>query len=289
MCRAPAVRCRTRDTIIPYRARCCVPPPASVGWQTRRHARPLGAVRRVRRPPARPRQPGAGRRRWCGCSRPVGIGAPAVRTGDLADGHAGLAGPGDAAGGPRATARPSRPMHRLDDAADRIYRRGTPAWDGRWRPGLRRRVRATAPTRTRLRARASPSSGSPSSRDGRLGRARGRARATLRSTVETRRRHRCGPPSTETFDAGPRRRVGPGRARRGVRRVDCTAADRLVETELESHDDQDEATFAARVPPRARVAQVPLHATRACPTRCCPERWPGRGGRGSSSTTRRRG
>ena len=63
---------------------------------------------------------------------PVGIGAPAVRTAVSRMVSQGWLAPVTLPVGPgyRAT---EQAVHRLADAADRIYRRGTPAWDGRWR------------------------------------------------------------------------------------------------------------------------------------------------------------
>ena len=54
-----------------------------------------------------------------------------------------------------------------------------------------------------------------------------------------------------------------------------TAADRLVETELESHDDQDEAMFAARFHLVHEWRKF-LFTDPGLPAALLPERWPGR-------------
>ena len=54
-----------------------------------------------------------------------------------------------------------------------------------------------------------------------------------------------------------------------------TAADRLVETELESHDDEDEAMFAARFHLVHEWRKF-LFTDPGLPAALLPERWPGR-------------
>jgi phenylacetic acid degradation operon negative regulatory protein len=81
---------------------------------------------------------------------PVGITAPAVRTAVSRMVRQGWLEPVRLDGGPgyRLTVRAS---HRLDEAAERIYRPGNPPWDGQWHLLVPDRVRERA-RRQRLRA-----------------------------------------------------------------------------------------------------------------------------------------
>src|SRR5918995_503185 len=122
---------------------------------------------------------------------PVGIGAPAVRTAVSRMVSQGWLAPVTLPAGPgyRAT---DQAVHRLAEAADRIYRRGAPAWDGQWRLAVLRAPRhpsARAPLDRRRR---------PARRD-RAREPRRRGRGDVRGSLPPRARvaqvplHRPGP------------------------------------------------------------------------------------------------
>ena len=72
---------------------------------------------------------------------PLGITAPAVRTAVSRMVQQGWLTPVRLAGGPGYTLT-SRASHRLDEAAERIYRLSHPEWDGQWHMLVMDRVRA---------------------------------------------------------------------------------------------------------------------------------------------------
>jgi len=81
---------------------------------------------------------------------PLGIAAPAVRTAISRMVRQGWLAPVRLAEGPGYALTP-RASRRLDEAAERIYRRGDPQWDGRWHVLVVDRVRDRA-RRDRVRA-----------------------------------------------------------------------------------------------------------------------------------------
>jgi phenylacetic acid degradation operon negative regulatory protein len=81
---------------------------------------------------------------------PLGITAPAVRTAVSRMVRQGWLAPARLAGGPGYALTP-RASHRLDEAAERIYRHGDPQWDGRWHVVTVERVGERA-RRDRVRA-----------------------------------------------------------------------------------------------------------------------------------------
>ncbi len=159
-------------------------------------------------------------------------------------------------------------VRRLADTADRVYRRGTPAWDGRWRLAFVDAPRDRS-ARTRLRAElgflglAEYAPGvwvTPWPRDVRP--AVERAGGSLRTAV------------AETFEVDP---AGAwDLPSLGSAYADwAAAADRLVDTELRRHEDEDEAMFAARFHLVHEWRKF-LFADPGLPTDLLPERWPGR-------------
>ena len=198
---------------------------------------------------------------------PVGIGAPAVRTAVSRMVSQGWLTPVTLQVGPgyRAT---DEAVRRLADTADRVYRRGTPAWDGRWRLAFVDAPRDRS-ARTRLRAElgflglAEYAPGvwvTPWPRDVRP--AVERAGGSLRTAV------------AETFEVDP---AGAwDLPSLGSAYADwAAAADRLVDTELSRHEDEDEAMFAARFHLVHEWRKF-LFADPGLPTDLLPERWPGR-------------
>ena len=173
------------------------------------HARPVGPLRRLRRPPARPRQPGAGRR-----PGPAARAARHRRPGrahrHLADGEAGLARAGPA------RRRPRVPRHRrARSAASTRPPTGStgaprPAWDGTLAPRVRRRRRPTAPPATGC-ARDLAFLGYAALADRRVGQPvparRARRRSLERAGADRRAR-----PRADRFDPPPTVGVGPRRA-----------------------------------------------------------------------------
>ena len=81
---------------------------------------------------------------------PLGIAAPAVRTAVSRMARQGWLEPVRLADGPGYALTP-RAVRRLDEAAERIYRRGEPSWDGQWHMIVVAPVRDRA-RRERLRA-----------------------------------------------------------------------------------------------------------------------------------------
>ena len=153
----------------PWSRRCCVAWPLSpifhratanqpkVVRQTRRRARPVRALRPLRRPPADPRRPGSGGRPRP-AARPPGDRAARGPHRRLADGPAGLAGAGPAGDGPRL--RPDRPgpgaarrrgRPDLPDPRGRLGRGLGPARAGPDRPPLGPGTGAQRPVVPRLR------------------------------------------------------------------------------------------------------------------------------------------
>jgi phenylacetic acid degradation operon negative regulatory protein len=199
---------------------------------------------------------------------PVGIGAPAVRTAVSRMVSQGWLAPVTLPAGPgyRAT---DQAVRRLADTADRIYRRGTPAWDGRWRLAFVDAPRDRS-ARNRLRDEL-----------GFLGMAEYAPgvwvgpwpRADLRTIVE-----RAGgsvrTAVAETFDVDP---AGAWDLPSLAAAYDdwTAAADRLVETELGRHADEDEAMFAARFHLVHEWRKF-LFSDPGLPSDLLPDRWPGR-------------
>jgi phenylacetic acid degradation operon negative regulatory protein len=199
---------------------------------------------------------------------PVGIGAPAVRTAVSRMVAQGWLAPVTLPAGPgyRAT---DQAVQRFADTADRIYRRGTPPWDGRWRLAFVDAPRDRS-ARTRLRDEL-----------GFLGLAEYAPgvwvgpwhREDLRPTVE-----RAGgslrTAVAETFEVDPAGTWDlPALA---AAYSSWTAdADRLVVTELERHGDDDEAMFAARFHLVHEWRKF-LFSDPGLPAELLPERWPGR-------------
>lgn len=171
--------------------------------------------------------------------RPVGIAAPAVRTAISRMVAQGWLEPVSTPGGRgyRATDRANR---RLDEAADRIYRRRPPDWDGAWHLAV---VDARGPRGTRSRLHADLSFLgyaeladnvwlSPFERS-ELGSVLERAGATAR----TGRAADLQPDPTDAWDLPALRRAYDDWLGR---------CDDLVATHAAAHADPDEAAFAAR-------------------------------------------
>ena len=254
------------------------------------HARSVRAVRRLRRPPARPRQPGAGRRP-----------GPPARPGrhrragrahrDLADGHAGLAGAGAAAAAAAATAPPTARSGGSTRPATGSTAAPTQTWDGHWHlafvdPPADRAARDPAARRPRLRRvrRAAPTA---------CGSARSRAREldeVLRAGRRDGPRGRAPTDSTRApVDAWDLDALA-----RGVRTPALDDADDLLAAPSSADDDPDEAAFAARFHLVHEWRKF-LFTDPGCPTSCCRRDWPGRAaaelfterGRRGSSPARR--
>lgn len=198
----------------------------------------------------------------------VGIAAPAVRTAisrmvmqgwlepvSLADGR-----------GYRATELANR---RLDDAADRIYRRRETDWDGTWHLAFVEALAARS-ARTRLRADLTF-----------LGYAeladnvwvsplpRGELSSVLErvgASAHTARADHFDPPPTRAWDLEALRSSYDGW---------LASARSLVEDQLEAHSDEDEAAFAARFHLVHEWRKF-LFADPDLPDRLLPPDWPGR-------------
>jgi len=199
---------------------------------------------------------------------PVGIGAPAVRTAVSRMVSQGWLAPItlDVGPGYRAT---EQAVQRLADTADRVYRRGSPGWDGRWQLAFVGAPRDRS-ARTRLRAElgflglAEYAPGvwvSPWPRD------------DLRPTVE-----RAGgtlrTATAETFEVDPAGAWDlPSLGASYSAWTD--AADRLVESELGRHRDEDEAMFAARFHLVHEWRKF-LFTDPGLPAQLLPAPWPGR-------------
>ncbi len=169
------------------------------------------------------REPGAGRRLVVRLLDPVGIAAPAVRTAISRMVMQGWLEPVQLAGGRgyRTTARANR---RLDEAGNRVYRRRAPAVGralARWRSSRRPR---RAPARSRLRADLSFVGYAELADNVWVS---PYPRAELARGARPQRRHR---PDRPRRPLRPRadRRLGPGRAARGVRPGGWRPADELV-------------------------------------------------------------
>jgi phenylacetic acid degradation operon negative regulatory protein len=199
---------------------------------------------------------------------PVGIGAPAVRTAVSRMVTQGWLAPVALGVGPgyRAT---DQAVLRLADTADRIYRRGTPAWDGRWRLAFVDAPRDRT-ARTRLRAElgflglAEYAPGvwvGPWHRDD-LPPTVGRAGGSLRTAV------------VERFDIDPVGAWDLGSLAESYAAW-TAAADELVEGELGRHGDEDEAMFAARFRLVHEWRKF-LFTDPGLPDELLPARWPGR-------------
>ncbi len=199
---------------------------------------------------------------------PVGIGAPAVRTAVSRMVAQGWLAPVTLGVGPgyRAT---DQAVQRLADAADRVYRRGSPPWDGRWHLSFVEAPRDRS-ARARLRAElgflglAEYAPGvwvSPWVRED-LRPTVERAGGTLRTAVAS------------AFEVDP---AGAWDLRSLGASYDAwvRAADRLVDTELGRHGDEDEAMFAARFHLVHEWRKF-LFTDPALPDVLLPDRWPGR-------------
>jgi phenylacetic acid degradation operon negative regulatory protein len=199
---------------------------------------------------------------------PVGIAAPAVRTAISRMVMQGWLEPVQLAGarGYRATARATR---RLDEAAQRIYRRAVPAWDGVWHlaflePPTERNAR------TRLRADLGfvgfaeladnvwvspfPRAELPSVLE--------RAGATARTAQAV----DFDPPPTEAWDLAGLRTAYDAWLR---------TADDLIGEQLAAHHEADEAAFAARFHLVHEWRKF-LFADPGLPDQLLPADWPGR-------------
>ncbi len=199
---------------------------------------------------------------------PLGIGAPAVRTAVSRMVTQGWLTPVTLPSGPgyRAT---DQAVQRLADAGDRIYRRGARAWDGRWRLAFVDVPRDRS-ARTRLRdelrflglAEYAPGVWvCPWPRE-EVRPTVERAGGTLRTAV------------AETFEVDPAGAWDlPALAASYA--AWTAAADRLVESELDRHDDEDEAMFAARFHLVHEWRKF-LFTDPGLPAELLPGRWPGR-------------
>ena len=171
---------------------------------------------------------------------PVGIAAPAVRTAISRMVMQDWLEPVRLGGG-RGYRATSRAIRRLDEAADRIYRRTDPAWDGTWHLAF---VDPPADPR-----RAQPAAGRPRLHGvRRAGRRRvGQPLPARRAGLGARARGRRPPaPRGPTRSTRPRRRRGT--STRCARRTSTgsATADDLIAAHAAGHDDPDEAAFAAR-------------------------------------------
>lgn len=198
----------------------------------------------------------------------VGIAAPAVRTAISRMVMQGWLEPVSLPGGRgyRATDLANR---RLDDAADRIYRRGATAWDGTWHLAFVEPPAARS-ARTRLRADltflgyaelADNVWVSPLPR-GELCSVLERAAAS----AHTARAEHFDPPPTRAWDLDALRSSYDGW---------LGSARGLVEFHLKGHDDQDEAAFAARFHLVHEWRKF-LFADPDLPDRLLPADWPRR-------------
>ena len=206
---------------------------------------------------------------------PLGIAAPAVRTAVSRMVRQGWLDAGRAAGRAAGYALTPRAARRLDEAAERIYRRGDPGWDGRWHLSWSLERIADRARRDRLRGRrwlprlrAARTShlGQPAAVAGARRAARGRGRAGRAVPGQLRRRRRAAW-SRRAWDldgAGARpTSAGWRRPRELIAAAGPDAAD----------------AGGVRAAQRAgpRVAQVPVHRPGAARARCC--RRAGRGTR----------
>lgn len=199
---------------------------------------------------------------------PVGIAAPAVRTAISRMVIQGWLEPVTVAGGRgyRATERAGR---RLDQAGDRIYGRTEPVWDGTWHLAF---VNAPAERSSRARLRADLAFVgyaelsdnvwvSPFERTelaSVLERSAASARTCLATDFE--------PAPTEAWDLG----VLHAKYSRWL-----TSVDDLVSGQLDTHQDEDEAAFAARFHLVHEWRKF-LFADPGLPAELLPADWPGR-------------
>ncbi|MGH3361229.1 MAG: PaaX family transcriptional regulator [Nocardioides sp.] len=199
---------------------------------------------------------------------PVGIAEPAVRTAIsrmvMQDWLEPVALPGGR--GYRATPRAIR---RLDAAADRIYRRTTPVWDGCWHlvfvtppetRGARNRLKADLRYLgyAELRPDAWVSPYPRAELDAVLARAGAAARTARADGFD--------PPPTEAWDLAA---LGETYDRW------LADVDTLIATHTEAHHDPDEAAFAARFHLVHEWRKF-LFADPLLPDVLLPDRWPGR-------------
>lgn len=199
---------------------------------------------------------------------PVGIAAPAVRTAIsrmvMQDWLEPVLLPGGR--GYRATPRAIR---RLDEAGDRIYRRTDPHWDGCWHLAF-----VTPPAGRSARARLRADLGfvgyaeiapdvwvSPYPR-----RELGPVLEVSGATARTARADRFQPEPTGLWDLA---------ALRAAYDRWLSDADALVETHTATHEDPDEAAFAARFHLVHEWRKF-LFADPGLPDRLLPDDWPGR-------------
>ena len=190
---------------------------------------------------------------------PVGIAGPGGAHRDLPDGDAGLAGAGPA------RRRPRLPGHRARHRPPRPgRRRGSTGWTGPpgTAPGTSSssRRRASAPPATGC-APTSPSWGTPS-----WPTTSGSARSPARSSLGAGpgRARPAGPPAATDFDPPPTEAWDLAALHEAYARWPETA-DGLVAEERRGADERRPGRGGVRrpLPPRARVAQVPLRRPRA--------------------------
>jgi phenylacetic acid degradation operon negative regulatory protein len=211
---------------------------------------------------------------------PVGIAAPAVRTAISRMVMQGWLEPVQLSGarGYRTTERANR---RLDETGDRVYRRRAPTWDGRWHLVL---VETPGPRPTRARLRADLAFVgyaelldnvwvSPFAR-GELESVLERAGARARTAWAD----RFDPEPTGAWDLSTLRSAYDGW---------LESADGLVVRHLESHDDEDEAAFAARFHLVHEWRKF-LFADPGLPDALLPADWPGRDAAALFATTANR-
>jgi phenylacetic acid degradation operon negative regulatory protein len=199
---------------------------------------------------------------------PVGIAAPAVRTAISRMVMQGWLEPVQLSGG-RGYRTTERANRRLDETADRIYRRHVPRWDGHWHLVFVEPPSARA-ARVRLRADLTfvgyAELGdnvwvSPFPR-GELGAVLERSGASAR----TARADQFDPEPTGAWDLEALRSAYDGWLK---------SAERLVGDHLDAHDDADEAAFAARFHLVHEWRKF-LFADPGLPDELLPTDWPGR-------------
>ena len=199
---------------------------------------------------------------------PVGIAAPAVRTAISRMVMQGWLEPAQLAGG-RGYRATERAGQRLDQAADRIYRRAEPDWDGTWHLAF---VDAPAARSARSRLRADLAFVgyaelvdnvwvSPFER-AELPSLLERAGATVRTA------------RAQDFDPVPTGAWDLEALHTAYSRWLATADD-LIAAQLDAHDDEDEAAFAARFYLVHEWRKF-LFADPGLPAALLPDDWPGR-------------
>lgn len=199
---------------------------------------------------------------------PVGIAAPAVRTAISRMVTQGWLEPVQLAGG-RGYRTTDRANRRLDEAGNRVYRRGLPAWDGYWHLAFVEPPQDRA-ARSRLRADltfvgyaevADHVWVSPFPR-AELGSVLERAGATAR----TARAERFDPEPLDAWDLDGLRAAYDGW---------LASAEKRIRGHLEAHEDDDEAAFAARFH-LVHDWRKFLFADPGLPDDLLPRDWPGR-------------